>query len=94
MRYFVIVFNRLTRELAIEEFEASARALERRFALERELGSASDVEIALLGSESRQMLRRTHARYFHDSGEIAAQGATLLAPRRRRTRKPAHPVAS
>ncbi len=77
MRYFLIVYNRLERRLIeCKEFgpEAREEALEERFSRELELQNSSDLEIVILGAESRGVLETTHGRYFHSiSSKISAE---------------------
>jgi tRNA pseudouridine-54 N-methylase len=74
MKYFVVVYNQASGDVSVEEFpEASGRAaLDRRFELEAANRERVEVEVVLLGAESRQDLSRTHARYFKSIEQLAA----------------------
>ena len=72
MPQFLIVYNRLTGAVVMNEYadDARAEALERRFALEREHRLEPHIEVVLLGARSEDVLRRTHARYFKTVREL------------------------
>jgi hypothetical protein len=76
MPQFLVVYNQTTGEVEVEEYADEDRkaALDRRFALEREHRLEPHVEVVLLGARSRDVLERTHARYFQDIGELIANG--------------------
>ncbi len=72
MRYFLVVFNRADRQvLALEEYEDSNVALKERFSREAASPSA-DIEIVVLGADSREALEKTHSRYFRVRSELSA----------------------
>ena len=77
MKHFLLVYERSSGELIAEqEFDDGAEALSARFRVEREgqwegRPLSRDVEIVVLGADSAQTLRRTHARYFMTIGEMA-----------------------
>lgn len=79
MRYFLLVFDRSAGSI-LEELEFSGEqrhaALERRFELEKRHRDDPNVEVVVLGSESREALRHTHARYFKTVGELAGSTGT------------------
>jgi hypothetical protein len=66
MRYFLLVFDRAHRELigSIEEFSDADQAVRARFVREASLIGKQDIEVVVLGAESRQALENTHSRYF------------------------------
>ncbi len=73
MRYFLLVYDRRERNLReCKEFGPAERekALEERFGREVDLQSAQDVEVVVIGAESRAVLETTHARYFRSIGEM------------------------
>jgi hypothetical protein len=74
VKYFVVVYNQASGDVNVEEFgEDSGRsALERRFELEAQNRERVEVEVVLLGADSRADLSRTHARYFKNIQELAA----------------------
>jgi hypothetical protein len=72
MNYFLLVYDPRTGHLDLEEFEEGERerALDARFAKElAERGRGR--EVVLLGAESLEALRRTHARYFESPAVLA-----------------------
>lgn len=75
MNYYLLVYDRAAAQLMrdVEEFSQAERhvALERRFDLERQEREHDEVEVVLLGAESRDALMRTHARYFKTVAELA-----------------------
>lgn len=80
MKHFLVVFDRARGEvLREEEFLDRASALKARFTIERAEGVSANVEVVILGAESRQALRRTHARYFQTAGQLARSGLAGLA---------------
>lgn len=73
MEYYVIEFNRRTRERRVTRFSTTSDAV--RFRLERERERTDlDIEIAALTTTSLAGLQRTHSRYFTgvDIGEELA----------------------
>jgi hypothetical protein len=74
MRNFLVVYNRRTGENSLREFaEGCGReAIRERFAQERLHRNDPDIEVVVLGSNSRDELLRTHSRYFRSAGEILA----------------------
>jgi hypothetical protein len=75
MRYFLLVYDRRLGRLIDEvEFDDEKDALSSRFARERaERATPDDVEIVVLGAQSRSALERTHARYFKSPSELLTQ---------------------
>jgi hypothetical protein len=76
MSYYLLVYDRSTGAVEVEEFANEERdlALHRRFAHEREQRNRPDIEVVVLGAESREALERTHARYFKTFQELANTG--------------------
>jgi hypothetical protein len=78
MSYFLLLYDRrqghLLRPPVVFSDSEADRALTARFELEDEYRSKPDVEVVLLGSESIDDLKRTHARYFKSLREIATAG--------------------
>lgn len=66
MTYYLLVFNRPRGELVreIEEFADHRVAMAERLRLEIENRDDPDLEIVVLGAESRSALENTHSRYF------------------------------
>lgn len=70
MKYFLLDYDHDTREVSVTPIDDTAEALAAYSEREREaLGSSH--EVVLFYGESEEHLRRTHARYFFDLGEIA-----------------------
>jgi RAB protein geranylgeranyltransferase component A len=76
MSYYLVVYDRSTGAVEVEEFTDQQRdlALHRRFEHERKQRNRSEVEIVVLGAESREALEGTHARYFKTVQELAKTG--------------------
>jgi hypothetical protein len=76
MSYYLVVYDRSTGAVEVEEFGDQERdlALHRRFAHEREQRNRPEMEVVVLGAESREALERTHARYFKTVQELANTG--------------------
>lgn len=71
MRYFLLVYDRSKGVLlSEEEFESEDRALDERFEVEKRI--PDDVEVVVLGAESREALRKTHSRYFTSLRDLLA----------------------
>jgi hypothetical protein len=77
MRNFLVVYNRRTGVNRVHEFpEGCGReAIRQRFALEREHRGDPDVEVVVLGGDSREELAKTHSRYFRSAREIIEHAA-------------------
>jgi hypothetical protein len=74
MKFFVLVYDKQAGELREEhEFAASdrLRAFEQRQELMLRYRVDPNIEVALLGSESRANLTKTHSRYFKPLQELA-----------------------
>ena len=73
MSYYLVVYDRSTGAVEVEEYADNERelALRRRFIREREQAKRPEVEIVVLGAESREALEQTHARYFKTFQELA-----------------------
>ena len=76
MSYYLVVYDRSTGAVEVEEFADEQRdlALQRRFAHEREHRGHPQMEIVVLGAESQEALERTHGRYFKTVQELANTG--------------------
>ncbi|HEX7165793.1 MAG TPA: hypothetical protein VF230_02315 [Acidimicrobiales bacterium] len=71
MRYFLLVYDRSKGVLlSEEEFESEDRALDERFEVEKRI--PDDVEVVVLGAESREALQKTHSRYFTPLRDLLA----------------------
>ncbi|BCJ52210.1 hypothetical protein Asp14428_36850 [Actinoplanes sp. NBRC 14428] len=72
MKHYLLIFDRVRGEvLREEEFLDRATALKARFKAERAGNLSKDIEVVILGADSADALRRTHARYFRTAGELA-----------------------
>jgi hypothetical protein len=74
MTYFVLVYDRGRGSIVLERrFEQADRelALQTRFAEELTYKADPNIEVVLLGADSRETLLTTHARYFKTVAEIA-----------------------
>jgi hypothetical protein len=69
MRNFLVIFNRRTGENTVREFPPGQgrEAIRERFAIERQHRGDPDIEVAVLGSNSRDELETTHPRYFRSA---------------------------
>jgi hypothetical protein len=80
MQHFLVVFDRPQgRVLREEAYDDERAALAERFRTEKLHRGNPDVEVVVLSAESREALRRTHARYFMTISELA--NAVRPAPR-------------
>lgn len=85
MKHYLLVYDPAPGELIAEvEFDDSVTALRERFRVEREhawegrpLGR--DVEVVVIGTDSRETLRWTHGRYFKTVAEMAREAAESVA---------------
>jgi hypothetical protein len=69
---YLLVYDRARGQLLVEqEFSDRAAALEERFRLEREHVHHKNIEIVVLGADSAEAIRRSHARYFRTLAELA-----------------------
>ena len=68
MSPFLVIYHRSTGEVSVEQFPDAVSAMNAR--LQHESSVGSDVEVVVLGSESEEKLRETHARYFKNPAEI------------------------
>jgi len=64
--YYLLVFSRRRGELVreIEEFADQGVAMAERLRLEIDNRDNPDLEIVVLGAESREAMENTHSRYF------------------------------
>lgn len=73
VKFFLLVFDRSSGGLIgdIEEFDDPAEAIRARFRYESEYRDSHDVEVVVLGAESREALENTHSRYFGNPRELS-----------------------
>jgi hypothetical protein len=82
MSSFLLVYDRARGELLQErEFSDSGAALTERFRLEREYERDKNIEIVVLESESAELIRQTHARYFRTASELIRELAAFFPGR-------------
>lgn len=71
-RHFVVAYKRSAGKLLeLGEFDTAKEAHARRMELDLQYRTDHDVEVAVLGSDSLDQLKRTHSRYFKTFAEIA-----------------------
>lgn len=71
--HFLLVFDRPRGRLLREQpYDDSRTALVERFAAERMHRGDPGIEVVVLTAESKDALRRTHARYFHSVSDLAS----------------------
>ena len=76
MSQFLIIYNRKTGQVTVEQFPDAISAMRARL-LQESIVSA-DTEVAVLDSESEAELRQTHSRYFMSPTEILENSRQLL----------------
>lgn len=63
--YFILVYNMASRHVDVHEFGRDLEAATAEYgALEHALGPSGEYEIVLVGADSIDTIRRTHAPYF------------------------------
>jgi hypothetical protein len=73
MNLYLVVFDRSKGAVIRKQSYAGRRkALEARFAAEREFGDDLDIEVVVLGGDSWEGLKRTHARYFKGLDQLTS----------------------
>ena len=75
MTHFLLVYDLAEgRLVSVEPFgeQDRARALDRRFELEREHADDQNLEVIVLSAPSLEALQATHARYFKSVQELAS----------------------
>lgn len=75
IRHFLLVYDRANgRQLSVEEFGSNVEAsLERYLEVEREYADNPRMDIVLVGSDSLETVKITHASYFADAATTVAQ---------------------
>lgn len=72
MQQYLLVYNRRRgRIIRHRSFSQPGPALEARFEAEREFRDEPDIEVVVLGADSWDSLKHTHARYFKGVQELA-----------------------
>jgi hypothetical protein len=78
--HFLLVFDRIQgRVLSERRFTDHRKALEERFRAERLHRANPGIEVVVLTAESKEALRRTHARYFQSVSELASMRRQQVA---------------
>ena len=73
VHHYLLVFDRAHGRLLSEKpYNDHRTALEARFKAERLHRSNPEIEVVVLTAESKEALRRTHARYFQSVSDIAS----------------------
>ena len=73
--YFVLVYDRRARGILVRRQyirERRDEALRERERLVLEYREAADIEVVLLGADSFEDLKKTHARYFESAEQLTA----------------------
>ena len=72
MNHYLVVFDRSRGTvLHHQRYGDRNKALEARFAAEREHRDEPAIGVVVLGAQSWEALRRTHGRYFKSIGQLA-----------------------
>jgi hypothetical protein len=73
MNHYLVVFDRSKGAIIHHElYHNRSKALEARFAAEREHSAEVDIEVVVLGASSWEDVKRTHGRYFKGFDQLAA----------------------
>lgn len=73
LHHYLLVFDHVRGELVHHEsFDDAERAMERYSEMEQEHDKGDRVEVVLIGSDSFETVKRTHANYF--DGSVAVSG--------------------
>ena len=71
--HFLLVYDHKIQELtASQMFDSSEAAVDAYFAMERKHKDDTLIEIVLIGSDSIETIRLTHANYFDGTVEMSA----------------------
>lgn len=83
--HFLLVFDRSHSRLLREQaFTDHRQALVERFRAERLHRENIDIEVVVLSADSKDALRRTHARYFQTVSALATTASSRTAAARAR----------
>lgn len=76
MKHYLVIYDRSQGAMLgrLRSFRDSAKALDARFAAEREYRDQDDIEVVVLSGKSVDALRHTHGRYFEDARQLARTG--------------------
>lgn len=76
MSQFLVVYDRAAGDIIeLTEWSDADRemALDSRFELERKYSDRPEIEVVVLGAQSRTDLERTHGRYFKTVAQLAEE---------------------
>ncbi|NQW72145.1 MAG: hypothetical protein HQ453_05395 [Actinobacteria bacterium] len=76
MKSFLLVYDRLSGDLTVQEFRDAPAALAAR--ISKECEARPNTEVVVLSSDSESSLRQTHSRYFHSVSEILQNSGDAL----------------
>ena len=76
MKSFLIIYNRLSGKVDVQEFAVPSEAIQARMAYE--IHCKPDEEVVVLHSNSLESVKRTHSRYFHTVPELLRATADSL----------------
>lgn len=76
MKSFLLVYDRLSGELTVQEFADASTAMAAR--MKRESKAGPNTEVVVLSSDSESSLRQTHSRYFQNVSEILQSSGDAL----------------
>lgn len=73
MNHYLVVFDRSKGKVVHHQrYHDPSKALEARFAAEREHHDEPAIEVVVLGARSWEALKRTHGRYFKSFDQLAS----------------------
>jgi hypothetical protein len=76
IKSFLLVYDRLSGALTVQEFSDAPAAMAARMKQESEAGP--NTEVVVLSSDSESSLRQTHSRYFQSVSEILQNSGDIL----------------
>lgn len=72
MNHYLLIYDRRAGKIIRHRrFDVAGTALSARFEAEREFREQPDIEVVVLGADSWDALKQTHARYFYSVQELA-----------------------
>ncbi|TCP57480.1 hypothetical protein EV191_1011437 [Tamaricihabitans halophyticus] len=76
MKYFLLAYDRRAGSLLVDDvYQDRSSAMQARFEAEQKFADApADIEVVVLGAQSRSQLLQTHARYFRSFAELIERG--------------------
>ncbi len=76
MKSFLIIYNRLSGKVDVQEFAVPSEAIQAR--MDYEIHSKPGKEVVVLRSDSLDSVKRTHSHYFHTVPELLQATADSL----------------